>query len=324
VTTHRMRVCATVLFAALAGLVYAQGAEPSVYTVQKGDTLSDIAGAELADTTLWPLIAQYNRLGDASALREGQRLLIPTVAALVAADIAESESEDAAGLLVEIRALRDELAALRTGLAASGIGLTPVRMSMFEASAVGDTPSDWEYPSGGSWGVADRGTRVLQQSDRSIDNRGAVTGDAAWRDYIAQTDIRIEHSGDAGVFAYWGGHERNYRLRTDDRMRRIQIAKRTPRDGGGHHTHVLAARSIDIKENRWYTYKLQAANLDGATYLRGKVWPRGSREPAHWAIQAADHGADRYTRGKAGLWTKPFAPSYRGTQFDNFSVLTMP
>ena len=323
-TKRRMCMCAIVSIATLAGVAHAQGPEPAVYTVQPGDTLTGIAEAQLADPTLWPLIAQYNRLGDANALREGKRLLIPTVSALVAADIAAAETAGDADLLAEIRALRDELAALRTGLAASGIGLVPVRMSPFEDAAVGATPSDWEYPSGGSWRVADHGTRVLEQSDRSIDNRGAVTGDSDWHDYIAQTDVRIEHSGDAGVFAYWGAHDRNYRLRTDDRMRRIQIAKRTPREGGGHDTHVLAARRIDIKQSRWYTYKLQVANLDGATYLRGKVWARGAREPAGWSVEAADHRLDRYTRGKAGLWTKPFGASYRGAQFDNFAVLTMP
>jgi len=36
---------------------------------------------------------------------------------------------------------------------------------------------------------------------------------------------------------------------------------------------------------RWYTMKLEARTKDGAAVLRGKVWPRGEKEPEVWTIE---------------------------------------
>jgi nucleoid-associated protein YgaU len=49
------------------------------YTVQRGDTLSSIAGVEYGDHALWRLIAEENGLDDPLALQPGQVLVIPAV-----------------------------------------------------------------------------------------------------------------------------------------------------------------------------------------------------------------------------------------------------
>ena len=36
---------------------------------------------------------------------------------------------------------------------------------------------------------------------------------------------------------------------------------------------------------RWYTMKLEARTKDGSAVLRGKVWPRGEKEPEAWTIE---------------------------------------
>jgi outer membrane protein assembly factor BamB len=36
---------------------------------------------------------------------------------------------------------------------------------------------------------------------------------------------------------------------------------------------------------RWYTMKLEARTKDGSAALRGKVWPRGEKEPEAWTIE---------------------------------------
>jgi hypothetical protein len=38
----------------------------------------------------------------------------------------------------------------------------------------------------------------------------------------------------------------------------------------------------------WYTMKFRSENEGGKAVLRGKVWPRGTPEPAAWSIEAAD------------------------------------
>ena len=50
----------------------------------------------------------------------------------------------------------------------------------------------------------------------------------------------------------------------------------------------------------WYTMKFQSENVDGQAVLRGKVWPRGSAEPAGWTIEAAD--ATPNTIGSPGMF----------------------
>lgn len=54
------------------------------------------------------------------------------------------------------------------------------------------------------------------------------------------------------------------------------------------------------KPNTWYTMKFQVATKDGKAELRGKVWPRGEKEPEQWTLTAED-GAPNQT-GSPGLY----------------------
>jgi hypothetical protein len=58
-------------------------------------------------------------------------------------------------------------------------------------------------------------------------------------------------------------------------------------------THFSKTVPFAWKPNVWYTVKLQAATLgsnekESRVAVRGKVWPRGSQEPASWTIEAVD------------------------------------
>jgi hypothetical protein len=54
------------------------------------------------------------------------------------------------------------------------------------------------------------------------------------------------------------------------------------------------------KPDVWYTMKFRGENRDGKAVLRGKVWPRGTAEPAEWTIEAAD--ATPNVAGSPGLF----------------------
>jgi hypothetical protein len=54
------------------------------------------------------------------------------------------------------------------------------------------------------------------------------------------------------------------------------------------------------KDNTWYTMKFQSENGAGGATLRGKVWPRDSKEPSDWMIEATD--ATPNTVGSPGLF----------------------
>ena len=40
--------------------------------------------------------------------------------------------------------------------------------------------------------------------------------------------------------------------------------------------------------DKWYTMKFSASTQNGKAVLRGKVWPRGEKEPDKWTIEATD------------------------------------
>ena len=54
------------------------------------------------------------------------------------------------------------------------------------------------------------------------------------------------------------------------------------------------------KPNTWYTMKFQANVVDGKAVLKGKVWPRGDKEPEAWTIEAVDDAPN--TEGSPGLF----------------------
>ncbi len=62
------------------------------------------------------------------------------------------------------------------------------------------------------------------------------------------------------------------------------------------------AKKVDFswKAGIWYTMKFQGDTKDGKATLRGKVWERGTAEPAEWNIEATD--ATPNVNGSPGLF----------------------
>jgi outer membrane protein assembly factor BamB len=51
-------------------------------------------------------------------------------------------------------------------------------------------------------------------------------------------------------------------------------------------THFSKTIPFAWEAGRWYTIRFEARTKDGSALLRGKVWPRGTPEPAGWTIEA--------------------------------------
>src|SRR2546423_14934779 len=88
--SHKMRLVAlfsvtSLLAAPLATGAYADPAGTTVYVVQPGDTLSDIASTTGADPDV---LARLNGLDDANLLSVGQSLKVPSKASSPAAPLA--------------------------------------------------------------------------------------------------------------------------------------------------------------------------------------------------------------------------------------------
>ncbi len=301
-----MKILGLVLALALCcNLVIAQ---EDIYTIQKGDTLEKIAEDKLEDASLWMQLAKYNSISNPNLIKAGQEIVIPAKAQLL---VKLKQRESLEARVESLEWMFSQLQASR-------------RETLFEDNFEDETKmeeqKEWIFPSGGKWGISNLGSRVLEQSDRQAYNSAALVGEKGWLSYIVQAELRIEHSGDAGVFAYWNSSLKNYRLRTTHVHRRLQIAKRVPKGQERHDALSLNETSFHLEDGRWYVFKFEVTTHDTYTYLRGKVWRKGETEPGTWLLEASDHSPERYENGQAGVWTIKSGSSYRGAKFDNFKV----
>jgi len=274
----------------VSGIAAAEKSEVEIYVVKKGESLYSISNDKYGVDNLWPQLAAYNQIKDTNTLRAGEKIVVPT------------ESD----LLIKANKMKS----LKRSI---------LYQADYEGIKPGEKPAGWEFPSGGTWGITHAGTRVLEQSKHNVGNCAAITGDDRWSNYTVETAIKIEHSGDGGIFAYWQSNYANYRLRVLNHNR-VELVKREPTGPKRCKTISIDAVPFSLKDSVWYIFKLEVTNRKACTYLKGKLWEKGTSEPGTWMLEASDYSSERYINGKAGLWTNQHGPSYRGAEFDNFNV----
>lgn len=72
-----------------------------------------------------------------------------------------------------------------------------------------------------------------------------------------------------------------------------------------------------LEPYQWYTVKFQASVVDGKAVLKGKIWKKGTDEPADWTVTGEDGAAVSNTTGSPGL----FADAKNAEVFyDNLTV----
>jgi len=60
------------------------------------------------------------------------------------------------------------------------------------------------------------------------------------------------------------------------------------------------AAEFKWEQGKWYTLKFRAAMVEGKAVLKGKVWPKGEKEPEAWMLEHSFVGAQ--THGSPGLY----------------------
>jgi hypothetical protein len=119
-------------------------------------------------------------------------------------------------------------------------------------------------------------------------------GQTDLHDYTIQADVQGLMSNnklpDAGVIA------QRYTLDLMGASQQLQIRSWTPQ------IDTRFSKSVPLKweASKWYTIKFQAATDDGKAVLKGKVWPRGEKEPKAWTIEAVDEVGNQ--NGSPGLF----------------------
>ena len=141
----------------------------------------------------------------------------------------------------------------------------------------------------------------------------AFLGSPEYSDYTIEADVRAlerrRQLGDMGVVA------QRYEMMLSGSHQRIELQPWQPE------TQRTVRVEFPWKPDTWYTMKLEVQSMGaGKVRARGKVWARGSAEPAAWTIERLDPIGS--LKGAPGLYAD--APSAAGggseIYYDNIKV----
>jgi outer membrane protein assembly factor BamB len=113
-------------------------------------------------------------------------------------------------------------------------------------------------------------------------------------DYTVQADVQGRESNkktpDIGLIA------QRYTLDLMGASQQVQLRSWTSQIA----TRFSKSVPFAWQPGKWYTMKLQASTDGANAVLKGKVWPRGEKEPTKWTIEAVDELGN--LRGSPGLF----------------------
>jgi outer membrane protein assembly factor BamB len=188
----------------------------------------------------------------------------------------------------------------------------------FDFEAGGDTPpAHWVNATGKFAVRALDGSRVLvklAENPFAFAKRCRVFFSGPdYSDYTIEADVRAlerrRQRGDVGIVA------QRYELMLSGAHERIELQPWQPE------TERTVKVDFPWKPDTWYTMKLEVQSMgSGRVRARGKVWAKGTAEPATWQVERIDPIGS--TRGAPGLYAD--APSAPGggseLYYDNIKV----
>lgn len=197
----------------------------------------------------------------------------------------------------------------------------------FDALMPGQLPTGWLGASPPKFRIVDLdGERVLMKHGTRFELKfmraRAYIGPSSLKNYTIQADLRGDLQGrkmpDMGLInqryeIYMMGHRRP----TGRKLRVISwVADR----------RVFENVAFPWEPGKWYTLKFSVSPAEGGALVRGKVWEKGTAEPADWTIQTLDPRPN--LEGSPGIYafsagttqTKPGTNVY----FDNIVITPNP
>jgi outer membrane protein assembly factor BamB len=119
-------------------------------------------------------------------------------------------------------------------------------------------------------------------------------GQTDLHDYTIQADVRgLSRHGrlpDIGVIG------QRYTLQLMGDAQQLEI-----RTWHSHPLRMKKSHAVAWKPDVWYTMKFRAADEAGKVVLRGKIWPRGEKEPAAWTVEVTDPSPNPNRVGSPGV-----------------------
>lgn len=209
-------------------------------------------------------------------------------------------------------------ATIGTLTGASRMRVIPDLPWTFDFESGGDTPpAHWVNATGKFAVRALDGSRVLvklAENPFAFAKRCRVFfGGPDYTDYTIEADVRAmekrRQRGDVGIVA------QRYEMMLSGVHERIELQPWQPE------TDRTVKVEFPWKPDTWYTMKLEVQSMGGGKVrARGKVWAKGTAEPAAWQIERVDPIGS--TKGAPGLYAD--APSAPGggseIYYDNIKV----
>lgn len=158
----------------------------------------------------------------------------------------------------------------------------------FEAMAEGAVPPGWSGTVGKTKIVTRDGSRVLQKlaekgKPSPVWKMRAYVGLPVPVGYTVEADVmgtfaRKRFRPDMGII------NGRYEMIVMGQQKELELARWRDEPA-----HALRKRvPFEMKSELWYRMKLVVDIKDGKAHVRGKVWPRGEKEPGEWSIEFED------------------------------------
>jgi hypothetical protein len=106
-------------------------------------------------------------------------------------------------------------------------------------------------------------------------------GPADLANYTVQADMLVKE--DAGKMPDAGIIASRYELTIRPTNRKLRLDS-----WASNNYRSLMEVPFEPKADKWYTLKLSVAPGKGSATVRGKIWPRGEKEPEKWTVEIVD------------------------------------
>jgi len=202
---------------------------------------------------------------------------------------------------------------------ASRIRVVPDLPWTFDFEAGGETPPAYWINATGKFAVRDvEGNKVLvklaQNPFAFAKRTRPFFGPTDLNNYTIEADVRSmerrRQMSDVGIVA------QRYELVLFGNHQRVELQPWQPE------TQRTVRAEYKWKADTWYVMKLEVQSLDASKVrARGKVWPKGDKEPAAWTIERIDPIGNH--KGSPGLYADALNSAAQGGSeifYDNIKV----
>jgi outer membrane protein assembly factor BamB len=165
--------------------------------------------------------------------------------------------------------------------------------SAARARVIPDLPWKFDFNDGKvppTWiGAAGRHKPIEIDGEKALVKVSAIPKGARSQSWMGWTDlsdytVQADFKAPAGAAPDMGLINQRYTLDMMGSAQELQIRSWSSR------LEQRFAKTVPFQweSGKWYTMKFRGENKDGKAVLKGKVWPRGEKEPEGWLIEAAD------------------------------------